>query len=214
MSAQPRVVSVNVGTPTTTLWRGREVTSAIWKSPVEGRVPVAGVNLSGDNQADRTVHGGPDKAIYSYSVSDYAWWQDNLGRPLEPGTFGENLTIADMDVSAAVIGELWQVGSSTLRVTQPRLPCYKLGMRMDDHLFTRRFAAVDRPGAYLTIVRGGQIGAGDPIGVLERPDHGVTVTTVYRAYLRDHSLAEQILDVPGLPAEWQNWAERATALSG
>jgi MOSC domain-containing protein YiiM len=208
-SMRGRLVSVNVGTPVTRMWRGRPVTSAIWKYPVEGRIAVAGVNLQGDDQADRSVHGGPDKAVYAYDMADYAWWAEQLGVPLGPAGFGENLTVEGISASRAVIGEVWQVGSALLRVVQPRLPCFKLGMRMDDAGFVRRFADAGRPGAYLTIDGNGEVGAGDDITVVERPAHGVTVDTIALAYLHDHSLAERLLDVPGLMPMWRAWAERA-----
>src|SRR4051812_41988215 len=123
-----RVVSVNVGRPRTAPWRDETVTSAIWKEPVSGPVAVRGVNLDGDDQADRHAHGGPDKAVYAYALDDYRFWQQELGRATEPGLFGENLTIDGLDVSHAVIGERWQVGSAVVEVCQPRIPCYKLGI--------------------------------------------------------------------------------------
>ena len=124
------VLSVNVGTPRTTTWAGRAVTSAIWKVPTKGTVAVRGVNLAGDDQADRRVHGGPDKAVYSYSIEDYAWWSEQLGVHVGTATFGENLTTEGIDLNACVIGTRWQVGTATLEVAQPRQPCFKLGMRI------------------------------------------------------------------------------------
>src|SRR3954465_2533090 len=123
------VESVNVGVPRPVQVGDHTVWTAIWKSPVEGRVPLRGVNLRGDDQADRTVHGGPDKAVYAYGSEDTAWWSEQLPRQLEPGTFGENLTTRGVDVSGAVIGERWAVGSTVLEVCQPRLPCFKLGLK-------------------------------------------------------------------------------------
>ena len=144
------VVSVNVGAPRTVDWRGRRVTSAIWKDPVEGPVTIEGVNLTGDDQADRRVHGGPDKAVYAYSVEDYDWWAANTG-PLTAGTFGENLTTLGIDLTACYIGDRWHVGSAVLEVSQPREPCFKLGLRMGDDHFPGKFAAAGRPGVYLRI---------------------------------------------------------------
>ncbi len=123
--------------------RGRPLMSAIAKSPVEGRVRVAGVNVAGDDQADRRVHGGPDKAVYAYAAEDTAWWAGELGRPLEPGMFGENLTTEGVDVSGALVGERWRVGTVELEVCQPRLPCAKLGLRFGDPRMVKRFG---RPG--------------------------------------------------------------------
>ncbi len=136
-----RLVSVNVGRPRTFPWRDGVVTTSIWKSPVTGRIAVRGVNLSGDDQSDRDAHGGPDKAVYAYATADYAFWHAQLGRQLDPGTFGENLTIDGLDVSGALVGERWQIGSALFEVSQPRVPCYKLGIRMADPEFPRRFAA-------------------------------------------------------------------------
>ncbi|HLO35258.1 MAG TPA: MOSC domain-containing protein, partial [Candidatus Deferrimicrobium sp.] len=160
--------SVNVGRPRTLEFRDGVVSTASWKSPVSGRVRVRGVNLDGDDQADREVHGGPDKAVYAYASEDTGWWAQELGRPLEPGTFGENLTTFGLDLAGAVVGERWAVGSTVLEVSQPRIPCYKLGIRMGDPMFPRQFAAAGRPGAYLRIVSEGDIGAGDAIRVLSR----------------------------------------------
>jgi MOSC domain-containing protein YiiM len=130
------VETVNVGAPRPVHVNGHTVLTAIWKHPVEGRVPLRGANFRGDDQADRTVHGGPDKAVYAYAIEDTEWWETELERPLGPGAFGENLTVRGLPVSEAVIGEQWVVGSTLLQVSQPRLPCFKLGLRMDDPLFS------------------------------------------------------------------------------
>jgi MOSC domain-containing protein YiiM len=135
------VESVNVGTPRAVGWRGRTVTTAIWKAPVVGRVAVRGVNVDGDEQGDRKVHGGVDKALYAYAAEDYDWWAEQLGRGLGPGTFGDNLTTRGLEVSAAVVGERWRAGATLLEVAQPRIPCFKLGIRMGSQRFPRRFAA-------------------------------------------------------------------------
>jgi len=193
-----RVVSVNVGRPRTVPWRDETVTSAIWKEPVSGPVAVRGVNLDGDDQADRHAHGGPDKAVYAYALGDYRFWQQELGRATEPGLFGENLTIDGLDVSHAVIGERWQVGSAVVEVCQPRIPCYKLGIRLGDQGFPRRFAAAERPGAYLRIVTEGVISSGDDVSVVHRPAHALTAALVSRAYHTDRSLLPMLLEVPEL----------------
>lgn len=179
------VESVNVGQPRAVQVNGHTVTTSIWKSPVPGRVPLRGVNLEGDDQADRSVHGGPDKAVYAYAAEETDWWETELGVALEPGAFGENLTVRGLPVSQAVIGEQWSVGTAVLEIAQPRLPCFKLGLRMGDPRFPKRFAAADRPGAYLRVLREGDIGAGDEIAVSNRPEHGVTTALVARAVLRD-----------------------------
>lgn len=184
----------------------RPVRTAIWKSPVEGRVQVRGVNLDGDDQADRSVHGGPDKAVYAYTAEDLRWWTDERGRDVGPGTFGENLTTLGIDLAGAVIGERWAVGSTLLEVAQPRIPCYKLGIRMGDRRFPAQFAAAGRPGAYLRIIEAGSVEAGDAIRVVSRPGHGLTVGLVERAYHADRSLVPLLLTAPDLPEEWVGWA--------
>jgi MOSC domain-containing protein YiiM len=190
---------VNVGQPRqVSVRRGRPVMSAIGKAPVDGRVRVAGVNLTGDDQADRRVHGGPDKAVYAYASEDAAWWARELGRELPPGMFGENLTTEGVDVSGAVVGERWRVGTVELEVCQPRIPCFKLGLRFEDPRMVRRFGEASRPGAYLRIVREGELGAGDAIEVISRPEHGVTVALVSDAILRDDSLRAAAAAAPEL----------------
>jgi MOSC domain-containing protein YiiM len=204
-----RVISVNVGLPREIEWLGKRDTTAIWKAPVEGRVPVADVNLAGDDQADRRFHGGPDKAAYAYAREDYDWWSRELDRPLEPGTFGENLTLEGLDVTAAVVGERWAMGSALLEVAQPRTPCWKIGARMDDPDFPVWFAAAGRPGAYLRIVSEGDVGAGDAVEVVERPAHGLTVGEVARIYHGDRARCAELLQAPELAEEWRAWvAER------
>ena len=212
---RPTVQAVNVGVPRPVeLNGGRTVWTAIWKSPVEGRVPLRGVNLRGDDQADRTAHGGPDKAVYAYGTEDTEWWEAQLGRPLGPGAFGENLTVAGLPVSEAVIGERWAVGSTLLEIAQPRLPCFKLGLRMGDPRFLKRFAAAGRPGAYFRVIREGDIGAGDTIEVLSRPEHGVTSALVSRAILGEPELLAAAHQAPELPGELREWMrERAEHLA-
>jgi MOSC domain-containing protein YiiM len=206
-----RVKSVNVGLPREVQVGDHVVLTAIWKEPVEGRVPLAGVNLRGDDQADRTVHGGPDKAVYAYSAEDIEWWESELGAPLESAPFGENLTVSGMPVSEAVIGERWAVGGALLEVAQPRLPCYKLGLRMGDRLFPKRFAAAGRPGAYLRVIEEGDIGAGDPIDVGGRPDHGVTSALVARALLHEPALLPTALRATELPFDLREWMQDRAA---
>ena len=206
-----RVISVNVGAIREVPWRGEIVTTAIWKRPVAGRVAIRGVNLDGDDQADREVHGGKDKAVYAYAREDYDGWRDRHGVRAEPGLFGENLTVEGVDLVHATVGERWEVGSALLEVAQPRLPCFKLGIRMNDPRFPKRFQAEGRMGAYLRIIREGDVGAGDAITVVARPEHGVTLAAMVAA-LHDRSKAEALARVPGLPAFWRRVASgRATS---
>ena len=205
-TGKPRVLSVNVGGVRTVDIGDRTIATGIWKSPVEGRVAVAGVNLSGDDQADRTVHGGEDKAVYAYAWEDTLWWQETLGRALVPGNFGENLTLAGIAVADAVVGERWRVGTALLEVSEPRFPCFKLGIRMGDPKFLKRFAAARRTGTYLRIAGPGDVGAGDPVELVARPDGGVTIGEFTEAYLGDHSLAPRLLESTHVAERWRAWA--------
>jgi MOSC domain-containing protein YiiM len=210
--AHARLISVNVGLPREVPTGRRIVETAIWKTPVEGRVKVRGINLEGDRQADLTVHGGPDKAVYAYAIEETRIWEEELGRELGPGAFGENLTTEGVDVSGAVLGERWRIGTTLLEVVQPRLPCFKLGLKMGDPTFLKRFALASRPGAYLKIVQEGDLGAGDPIEVdfVRRPAHGVSVRLVSEAMLVDHSLIPRAQEAPQLiPSLREQMAELA-----
>jgi len=198
----PKLVSVNVGTPQQlSVRRGRPMMSAIAKHPVDGRVRVQGVNVAGDAQADRRVHGGPDKAVYAYASEDIAWWEDVLGIDVPAGMFGENLTTEGVDVTNAVIGERWLVGTVELEVCQPRQPCSKLGLRFGNPKMVKMFAQASRPGAYLRIVSEGELGVGDAVEVVSRPDHGVTIAMVSDAVFKDRSLAARVLEAPQLSVE-------------
>jgi MOSC domain-containing protein YiiM len=205
------VLSVNVSAIRTVEYHGAIVTTGILKSPVEGRIRLEGVNLHGDDQADRENHGGPIRAVYAYANEDYLWWQETLGRTLSPGKFGENLTLAGVDVSGALVGERWRVGTALLEVTSPRVPCYKLGMAMEDARFIRTFAHALRPGAYLGIVEEGDVGAGDSVSVTWRPDHNLTLETMSRIYLFEHQHLGEML-VPQLPREWRDWVLKRTLI--
>jgi MOSC domain-containing protein YiiM len=205
----PRVVSVNVGQPRTVGWRDRVVTTAIWKEPVEGRVSLRGVNLAGDDQADRRVHGGADKAVYAYALEDYEWWSATTGR-LGPGTFGENLTTAGLDLTNCRIGDRWQVGTAELEVAQPRQPCFKLGIRMGDDAFPGRFAEAGRPGAYLRIVTPGDVGAGDAIEVRAADEPAISVGALVADPIDDDVLRRAAVD-SRVPEGWRRSAARALA---
>ena len=201
-----KVLSVNVGTVREFEYGGRPAKSAIWKSPAVGRIAARGVNLAGDDQADRKAHGGPDKAVYAYAVEDARWWEQEIGRSLAYGEFGENLTTEGIEVNNALIGEHWEIGTTVVEVSEPRIPCWRLGVRMNDHLFPRRFTMALRPGTYLRIVVEGDMGAGDKIRVVERPDHDLTIRDVFRIYTRDRDEAERLLAVPRMSESWRRWA--------
>ena len=198
----PRVVSVNVGQPRQiSVRRGRPLMSSIFKDPVEGRVRATGVNLESDEQADLRVHGGADKAVYVYAAEDIRWWAEQLGRAeVGDGWFGENLTTEGLDVTATVVGERWRIGEAEFEVSQPRLPCAKLGIRFGDGRMVKAFALASRPGAYLRIIGEGSVGAGDEIELLHRPEHGVTVELVSRAFLIDPTLQPEAAKAPELAA--------------
>jgi MOSC domain-containing protein YiiM len=203
-----RVLSVNVGEVREFEYNGRPAKSAIWKSPVSGRIAVRGVNVAGDTQADREAHGGPDKAVYAYAIEDVRWWENYVGRPLSYGTFGENLTTEGIDVNNSLVGERWQIGTVVLEVSEPRIPCWRLAVRMNDKLFPRYFTEALRPGSYLRIVVEGDLAAGDEIRVLDRPEHNLTIRDVFRIYTRDHNEIERLLQVPAMSASWRSWALR------
>ena len=202
----PRVLSVNVGPIREVEWRGRIVTTGIWKEPVAGRVALRGVNLDGDDQADRTVHGGADKAVYAYAREDYDFWREHAGIETPPGLFGENLTVDGVDLSASRVGDRWRVGTALLEVAQPRLPCFKLGVRMGDPLFPKRFLTAARPGAYLRIVEEGDIGAGDSIDVLTRAGHDVTLRAM-ALLARGQGDPSILRGVARLPRYWREMGE-------
>lgn len=205
-SATGKVLSVNVGGVRAFDYNGRPARSAIWKSPVAGRIAARGVNLAGDDQADRKAHGGPDKAVYAYAAEDARWWEQQIGRTLVAGEFGENLTTEGIDVNQALVGERWQIGTTVLEVSEPRIPCWRLGVRMSDKTFPRRFTLALRPGAYLRIVVEGEVGAGDAIRVAERPDHDLAIRDVFRIYTSAHEEADRLLAVPRMSESWRRWA--------
>ena len=208
------VESVNVGMPSIADWKGRSFATGIVKSPVSGRIAVRGVNVAGDVQADRSVHGGPDKAVYAYSREDMDWWAKSLGRRIDPGRdFGENLTTAGIDLGTAIIGERWHVGTAVLEISEPRIPCFKLAMRMDDASFPKKFSAALRMGAYLRIVEEGDVARGDAIVVTSRPEHDLSVASAARIYLFDHGASARFLEAPQLSEKWRSWARERAARS-
>ena len=203
----PSVLSVNVGRPRPIPYRGKQVMTGIFKEPVRGRVAARGTNLAGDVQSERKVHGGFDKAVYAYAREDYDWWEGELDRPLDPGTFGENLTTAGLELNEALIGERWRIGTVLLEVSEPRFPCFKLGSRMGTQRFVRQFARARRTGTYLRILEEGELGAGDRIEVVSRPDHGVTIGLFAEAYLGDRDRLAGVLAADQLSDEWRSKIE-------
>ncbi len=175
-----RLVSVNVGRPRSVEYRGRSVRTGIFKEPVLFRVRVATLNLDGDQQADLSVHGGPDKAVYVYDLSGYEHWRRELARELPYGQFGENLTVEGMPETEVRIGDVYRVGTALLQVTQPRSPCFKLALKMEMPTFPRAFLASGRSGFYFRVLEEGEVGAGDAIDLVSREPEAVTVERMTR----------------------------------
>jgi MOSC domain-containing protein YiiM len=218
MSAPALVVSVNTGRIVRASWAGRPQQTAIDKNPVSGPVAVRRLGLDGDEIGDPRFHGGPHKAVYAYPEEDYAFWGERLGRPVPIGTFAENLTTRGLDVSSAVLGEHWRIGSVLLAPLEIRTPCNTFRKWMgrqgyDASDWMRRFAAEARAGTYLRVLEEGTLQAGDEIHVVHRPDHGITVQTMFRAFMSDRSLLPQLLDVDGLPDHVYDAAQRQRARS-
>ncbi len=204
-----RLVSVNVGLPQEIASGGRTVLTSIWKRPVEGRVRVGGLNIAGDQQSDLAVHGGPEKAVYAYPSEHYEYWRRELpGMDLHWGAFGENFTTEGLLEEVSRIGDRLRVGSVECVVTQPRMPCYKLGIRFSRDDMVKRFLQSGRTGFYLAVLREGESGAGDPIELTHRDDHGVTVADISALYHSDadnQALVRRAIDVPALPEDWRNY---------
>ena len=179
-----RLVSVNTGLPREVQWHGRIVTTGIFKQPIEGQVAVRNLNLDGDRQADLTVHGGEYKAVYCYPVAHYDYWTRELpGQQLPMGMFGENFTTDGLLEDSVYIGDQFSVGSAEVIVTQPRLPCYKLGVRFQSDDMVKRFLASGRTGFYLAVTHEGEVGAGDEIKVIDQDPNRVPVSEITRLYI-------------------------------
>ena len=205
-----RLVSVNVGLPQDATWHGTIVTTAIYKQPVEGRVVLRKLNLDGDRQADLTVHGGADKAVYCYPIEHYEYWKKELpDRELPAGVFGENFTTEGLLEQSLSIGDRFSVGSAEVVVTQPRLPCYKLGVRFQADDMVKRFLASGRTGFYLAVTREGEVGAGDPMNAIARDPNAVRVSEITELYIskrygqQEVTSARRALLVDALPESWK-----------
>lgn len=217
-----KLVSVNVGLPRQALWHGSPVLTGIYKQPVEGRVALRKLNLDGDRQADLTVHGGEHKAVYCYPVENYPYWKRQLPeRDLPMGSFGENFTTEGLSEKSVLLGDRYSVGSAEVIVTQPRLPCFKLGIRFEADEMVRRFLASGRVGFYVAVSREGEVGAGDEIELLGRDANGVSVWEILRLYVaknyteEDAELVRRALRVASLPGGWkEELRERLVSLIG
>lgn len=207
-----KLVSVNTGLPREVTWRGMNVTTGIFKQPVEGRVALRKLNLDGDRQADLTVHGGEHKAVYCYPLAHYDYWKKELpGRELAMGSFGENFTIDSLLEDSVHLGDQFSVGSATVIVTQPRLPCYKLGVRFQSDDMVKRFLASGRMGFYLAVTGEGEVGAGDEIKLIARDPNAVPVTEITRLYIAKRYGHDEVvsvrraLQVAALPESWKGY---------
>ena len=204
-----RIVSVNVGLPRQVAWRGESVVTGIFKQPVAGRVIMRTLNLDGDRQADLTVHGGPNKAVYAYPAEHYAYWREELPEMTLPwGMFGENLTTQGLLEGEVSIGDRFRLGQVEVVVTEPRMPCYKLGLKFGRDDIIKRFLASRRTGFYFAVVKEGEVGAGDLIQHIGRDPHGVTVRDITDLYANKRGnveLLRRAVQVEALPRSWRTY---------
>src|SRR5258707_8888263 len=207
-----KLVSVSVGLPREVIWHGRSVNTGIFKEPVTGRVALRTLNLDGDRQADLTVHGGEYKAVYCYPLEHYAYWKKELpGRELPMGMFGENFTTSGLNENEVHLGDRFAAGSAEVVVTQPRLPCHKLGVRFGSDDMVKKFLASGRVGFYLAVTREGEVDAGDEITVISRDANAVPVSEITRLYVLKRWGTEELaslrraLQVAALPEDWKDY---------
>jgi MOSC domain-containing protein YiiM len=204
-----QIISVNLGVPREVDWKGQRVRTGIFKQPVADRVMARKLNLDGDRQADLTVHGGEEKAIYAYPAEHYAFWRQELpGMELPWGMFGENLTTDGLLEAAINIGDQFRIGTALLQATQPRLPCYKLGLKFGRENMVRRFLKSGRYGWYFSVVEEGEIGAGDAIERVYRDPRDLTVVDIVRLYTDDRdntAMMQRAVEHEGLPEGWRTF---------
>ncbi|HEX8801289.1 MAG TPA: MOSC domain-containing protein [Terriglobales bacterium] len=202
-----KIISVNVGLPREVVWKGITVRTAIFKKPVAGTLAIRQLNLAGDQQADLTVHGGPDKAVYAYPVEHYEYWRKQLPDvSFSWGVFGENLTTEGLSEDTLCIGDLVRAGSAILQVTQPRMPCYKLELRFNRDDMIKRFLVSGRSGFYFSMIEPGDVGVGSQVEVLDRDTNHVTISDILRLYLGqtpDPELLRRMTNVTSLPENWK-----------
>jgi MOSC domain-containing protein YiiM len=207
-----RLVSVNCGLPREIVRHGRTVTTSIFKEPRKGRVALRTLNLDGDRQSDLTVHGGKDKAVYCYPIEHYDYWKAELpGLALPIGAFGENFTLQGLLEDSVCIGDRFSIGSAEVVVTQPRLPCYKLDIRLESNGMVRRFLESRRTGFYVAVTKEGDVGAGDQLMIISREPNSVPIPEITRLYVantRDsgdiHHL-QRAIAVRALPDSWKDY---------
>jgi MOSC domain-containing protein YiiM len=203
-----KLISINAGLPREVAWNGKTVTTSIWKEPVSGPVRVASLNIAGDRQADLSVHGGADKAVYVYPSEHYAYWRRELpGVELPWGAFGENFTTEGLSEEFR-IGDRLRIGSAEFAITQPRMPCYKLAIRFGRPDIVKRFLRSGRTGFYLVVTREGEVKAGDSIQLDARPGDSLTVADIVSLYAADSENQELLLRatrLAGLPESWRDY---------
>lgn len=212
-----QLLSVNVSLPKPVEHMGEIVWTGIFKEPAPGRVALRWLNLDGDGQADLAVHGGVDKAVYAYPVEHYDHWRRELGKALAWGQFGENFTVNGMLEDLVSIGDIYRIGTAAVQVTQPRTPCFKLGIRMGDRRFLKPFLASGRTGFYLRVLEEGEVGAGDPIELARADPAGLTVAQVLRLGYEDAENIEgarRAAAVGALSEGWREWFAGRIAKSG
>lgn len=203
-----QLISVNIGLPREVTWKGKTVTTGIFKKPVNERVMVRLLNLDGDGQADLTVHGGADKAVYVYPFEHYGYWRSELADTELPlGIFGENFTTTGLTEEELNIGDRFQIGTVELMVTQPRLPCYKLGIRFGRADMVKRFLASRRTGFYFRVLQEGEVGTGDTLELVSRDENSITVADITKLYTREEDNAELLLRAAQLEALPQSWRD-------
>ena len=213
-----RLLSINVGVPRDVTFAGRTVTTGIYKSPVSGRVRVGRFNLEGDGQADLRVHGGVDKAVYAYPFEHYPYWAAELGcAPFGYGHFGENLTVEGLLEDEVCIGDVLRVGGATLEVSQPRSPCFKLGVRMELADFPARFREIQRTGFYLRVQEEGPVEAPAPITRVARGAGAMSVRRIFALRQAEHPDADELraaITLPGLASGWREAFQKKLDLLG
>ncbi|MEP6471965.1 MAG: MOSC domain-containing protein [Acidobacteriota bacterium] len=206
------IQTVSVGGPRLVRWGDREVSTSIFKSPVGGPVMIRRHNLDGDRQSDSNVHGGEFKAVYGYGAEDYGWWRGALGHDLESANFGENLTVHGLSADAIHVGDVFRAGGAELEATEPRLPCYKLGIRFGDPRMVKRFADARRWGVYFRVVTEGEVSAGDLLERIHADSDAIPVSDVARVFLFDRGDAatiERLASHERLDPSWREaFAER------
>ena len=204
-----QVISVNVGLPRTIDWNGKAVTTGIFKDPVDGPVVVRTLNLEGDGQADLSVHGGTTKAVYAYPSEHYEFWREALpGTALPWGVFGENLSTTGLSEDGVQVGDEFRIGTVRLRATEPRLPCYKLGIRFERGDIVKRFLESRRTGLYFSVLEEGQVEAGDAIERVRQGAQGFAVADVTRLYTTDRDnieLLRRAVALDGLGDSWRRY---------